>query len=70
MFVNSLPFVVSVSQRIKFTMLYHVPNITETILLTSTKKIFKMYQHRDNKDRMLPMDRDFGCIRKKKNECI
>jgi hypothetical protein len=46
MFVNSLPFMVSVSRKIKFTTVEYLPGRKQPQLIMSIKKIVNLYTSR------------------------
>jgi hypothetical protein len=63
MFVNGLPFVVTISRKIKFTTTEYVPSRSQQNLVKSLIKIVYLYKTRGfNPDPAL-MDREFECMR-------
>jgi hypothetical protein len=62
MFVTGLPFVVTISRKIKFTTMEYVPSRSHTILIKSLIKIVSLYKIRGfNPDTAL-MDRESECL--------
>jgi hypothetical protein len=63
MFVCGLPFVVSISRKIKFTTVEYLPGRKQPILIKSLRKILRLYQNRGFKVEIALMDREFECLR-------
>jgi hypothetical protein len=63
MFVNSLPFMVSVSRKIKFTTVEYLHGQKCPQLVMSIKKIINLYQARGFNVETALKDREFECMR-------
>jgi acetolactate synthase regulatory subunit len=63
MFVCGLPFMVSISRKIKFTTVGYLPGRKQPILVNLLRKILRLYQHRGFKIETALMDRNFECLR-------
>jgi hypothetical protein len=63
MFVCGLPFMVSISRKIKFTTAEYLPGRKQPMLIKSLKKILRLYQNRGFKVETDLMDREFECLR-------
>ena len=63
MFVNGIPFVVSVSREFNFTTVEYVGQILKTVLSNYTGKIFQFYKNNGYTIKTFLMDREFECIR-------
>jgi hypothetical protein len=59
MFVDSIPFLISVSRNVKFTTSEYVPRHTKPILVKSLKRIISLYGARGFKVVTVLMDREF-----------
>ena len=59
MFVNKIPFVVSVSRGVNFTMVGYVIQNVNTIIANSIGKIFQFYKNNEYTIKTFLMDRDF-----------
>jgi hypothetical protein len=63
MFVNGLPFMVSVSRKIKYTTVEYLPGRKQPQLVMSIKKIVNLYTSRCFTVDTALMDREFECLR-------
>ena len=63
MFVNNIPFVVSLSKKIVFGILQFVKRRAGGNLLKSIKKVVNLYHARGFNIKSLFMDREFECLR-------
>jgi hypothetical protein len=62
MFVNELPFVVTISPKIKFTTTEYVPSQSQPNLVKSLIKIVSLYKTRGFNPNTALMDREFECM--------
>jgi hypothetical protein len=65
MFMNGLPFVVTISQKIKFATTEYVPSRSHSNLVKSIIKIVPLYKTRGFNPNTALMDREFECMRDK-----
>jgi hypothetical protein len=63
LFVNGMPFVASLSRKIKFVTLEYVSSRSEPNLIKSLLKIVKLYKARVFEPCTALMDREFECLR-------
>jgi hypothetical protein len=63
MFVNGLPFLVSISRKIKFTTVEYLIGRKQHHLVNSIKKIVNLYKQRGFTIETALMDREFECLR-------
>jgi hypothetical protein len=63
MFVNGMPFVTTLSPKIKFSTLEYVPSWSEPNLIKSLLKIISLYKARGFQHNTALMDRKFECVR-------
>jgi hypothetical protein len=63
LFVNGMPFVTSLSRKIKFATMEYVSSRSEPNLIRSLLKIIKLYRARGFDPRIALMDREFECLR-------
>ena len=63
MFMNRIPFVVSVLIGANFTMVEYVSQILKTVLTKSTGKEFQFYKNNGYNIKNFLIDREFECIR-------
>jgi hypothetical protein len=63
MFVNGLPFVVSISRKIKFTTVEYLLRRKQNHLVKSIRKIINLYKQRGFTIETALMDREFECLR-------
>jgi hypothetical protein len=63
MFVNRLPFVTTISRKIKFTTIEYVTNISEPNLIKSLLKIISLLRASGFNPSTALMDREFECLR-------
>jgi hypothetical protein len=63
MFVNGLPFVVTISRKIKFTTTEYVPSRSRSNIVKSIIKIVYLYKTRGFNPNTALMDREFECMR-------
>jgi hypothetical protein len=63
MFVNGLPFVTTISRKIKFTTIEYVTNRSEPNLIKLLLKIISLYKARGFNPSTAFMDREFECLR-------
>jgi hypothetical protein len=62
LFVNGMPFVMSMSRKIKFATMEYVSSRSEPNLIRSLLKIIKLYKARGFDPRTALMDREFECL--------
>jgi hypothetical protein len=63
MFINKLPFMISMARKIKFTTSEFLPRRTKQILIKSLEKIFHIYTSRGFHVSTALMDGEFECLR-------
>jgi hypothetical protein len=63
MFVCGLPFMVSISRKIKFTTVEYLPGRKQPMLIKSLRKILRLYHNHGFKVGTSLMDREFVCLR-------
>jgi hypothetical protein len=62
MFVNGMPFVTSISRKVKFTTIEYITTRSETNLVKSLLKIVSLYKARGFTPSTALMDREFECL--------
>jgi hypothetical protein len=65
LFVNGMPFVTSISRKIKFTTIEYVMSRKEPDLINSLVKVVTLYKARGLNPSTALMDREFECLRNK-----
>ena len=63
MFVNRIPFVVSVLRGVNLKMVEYFIQWLKTVLANSIREIFQFYKNNGYTIKTFLMDRDFECIR-------
>jgi hypothetical protein len=63
MFVNGLPFVTTISRKIKFTTIDYVPSRSQKNIMKSLVKITSLYKTRGFIPKTALVDREFECMR-------
>ena len=63
MFVNSIPFFMSISKHIKFTTSSFIPNHKEPAILLAFKDVYRFYRQRRFKIVAAHMDLEFEPLR-------
>jgi hypothetical protein len=63
LFVSGMPFVSSLSRKVKFATMKYVSSRSEPNLIKLLLKIVKLYKARDFEPRTALMDREFECLR-------
>ena len=62
MFVNTIPFIITLGKRIKFTTVSNLPNRKATTLLANLKAVRNVYQHRGSSVTTMFMDNEFEVL--------
>ena len=62
MFVNTIPFIITLGKRIKFTTVSNLPNRKATTLLANLKAVRNVYKHRGSSVTKMFMDNEFEVL--------
>ena len=64
MFVNGIPFLITILRRIVFTTVEYLDDRSEGSLVKSIKKALKLYENQKYNARTVYMDMEFECLKK------